>query len=147
LKNFAAVQAWGPPEEAVFELRWKIARAVLSCVLLIFATMQITLTFHSETLSRALADHRRFVERNWGTLLWFFVLAGLHFYLLRVGIALVQRGLGEGTALGIIWGLLAPWLHGLVAAWLLASWVCFYKQADTGRTPQPEVVPEQGVLF
>ena len=79
-----------------------------------------------------------FLRRNWWPLVWFFILAGLHFYLLRVAIALVQRGLGEGTALGIVWSLLAPWLNGFVAAWLLASWVCFYRQSTPVRTaPRP----------
>ncbi len=147
LKNFPAFQSLFSPEEAAFDRRWKIARGILALVLLLFATMQITLTFHSETLGRALRDHGRFVVRNWWPLLWFFILAGLHFYLLRVFVVLVQRGVGEGTALGVTWSLLAPWLHGLVGAWLLASWVCFYKRADATRVPPPVGQLEQGVLF
>jgi len=87
------------------------------------------------------------VARHWWPLLWFLIVAALHFYLLGVAQILVQRGLGEGTALGIAWSLLAPWLQGVVAAWLLASWVCFYKHADTARAPHPAPMPEQGVLF
>jgi len=147
LKNFTPFQGLFSPEEAAFDHRWKIARAVLTAVLLLFPTMQITLTLHSESLPRALRDHWRFVQGNWWPLAWFFILAGLHFYVLRVGVTLVQRGLGDGTAAGILWSLLAPWLHGLVGAWLLASWVCFYKHADTARSPQPPGVLEQGVLF
>jgi len=147
LKNFTTFQSIFPPEEAAFDLRWKIARAFLTVVLLVFATMQITLTFHSETLGRALRDHGRFVTRNGWSLLWFFILAGLHFYLLRVMTTLVLRGLGEGTALGVVWSLVVPWLHALVAAWLLASWVCFYKSVDTMRVPRSSGPLEQGVLF
>jgi hypothetical protein len=147
LKNFPSFQFLFPPDEAAFDPRWKVARAVLTGVLLLFSTMQITLTFHSESLGKAFRDHRDFVTRHWWPLSWFFILAGLHFYVLRVVVALVQRGLGDGTALGIAWSFLAPWLNGFVAAWLLASWVCFYKHADTGRTPQPEGTLEQGVLF
>jgi hypothetical protein len=147
LKNFALFQSLFPPEEVVFDARWKVARAVLTGVLLIFSTMQITLTFHSESLGRAFRDHRRFMAKNWWPLCWFFVLAALHFHMLRVVVTVMQRGLGDGTALGIACGLLAPWLHGLMAAWLLASWVCFYKHADAARTPPPSGVLEQGVLF
>jgi hypothetical protein len=43
--------------------------------------------------------------------------------------------------------LLVPWIKGLVAAWLLASWVCFYRHSDTARASQPGGVLEQGVLF
>ncbi len=147
LKNFALFQDLFPPDSAGFDARWKLARAVLTGVLLSFATMQITLTFHSESLKPAFRDHWTFVRRNWWPLAWFFILAGLHFYLLRVSVTLVQRGLGDGTALGVAWSLVAPWLNGLVAAWLLASWVCLYRHSDTARAPQPSGVLEQGVLF
>jgi hypothetical protein len=162
LKNFAAFQGWFPIDEATIDRRWKIARAVLGLALLFFATMQITLTFHGESLGKALRDHWHFVGRHWWRLGWFLILAGLHFYLLRVGLEVVQRALGDGTSLGIGWSLLASWVNAIVAAWLLASWVCLFKQCDTDRTPAaadgtggpglPAVpdaprVPEQGVLF
>ncbi len=148
LKNFAPFQSWFPPGEAALEARWKIARTLLAAGLLLFATMQITLTFHSESLGRAFLDHRRFVRRHWWPFSWLLIVAALHFYLLRVLVELVQRGLGEGTAPGIAWSLCAPWLNALLGAWLLASWVCFYKQSDHGRTPPKESeVLEQGVLF
>jgi hypothetical protein len=148
LKNFAPFQSWFSVEEAIVDARWKIARAVLAGALLIFATMQITLTFHSESLGRAVRDHWRFVRRHWWPFAWLLILAGLHFYLLRVALELIQRGLGDGTSLGIAWSLCAPWLNAVVSGWLLASWVCFYKHSDQGRTPPPEqAVLEQGVLF
>jgi hypothetical protein len=55
--------------------------------------------------------------------------------------------LGDGTAVGIAWSLLSPWLSALVSAWLLASWVCLYKREDTGHHPHPGRTLEQGVLF
>ena len=148
LKNFAMWQgALFPTEEAVIDHRWKIARSVLAAVLLLFPTMQITLTFHSESLQRALKDHRRFMARHWWPLLWFLILALLHFYFVHVIAEVVRQGVGEGTAVGIAWSLCAPWLNGFVAAWLLASWVCLYKQSDTARSAAPADVLEQGVLF
>jgi len=147
LKNFPLFQSMFSPDPVLIDQRFHVARVVLTAVLLLFATMQITLTFHSESLSKALDDYREFVARNWWPLGWFFILAGVHFYLLLVAVALVQRGLGEGTALGIAWGLLVPWMKGVVAAWLLASWVCFYRHSDGARAPQPGGTLEQGVLF
>jgi hypothetical protein len=26
-----------------------------------------------------------------------------------------------------------PWLRGILAAWLLAAWVCLFKRCDTGH--------------
>lgn len=146
-KNFALFQSWFPPEEAHVDQRWKIGRSLLVAALLLFPTMQITLTLHSESLGRALRDHWRFMARNWWPLLWFVLVAALHFFLLHVAVETVKLALGEGTAAGIAWSLIAPWLHGYVAAWLLASWVCFYKHSDSGRHPAPAGVLEQGVLF
>jgi hypothetical protein len=147
LKNFPLFQSIISPEEALVDRWWHVARAMLTGVLLLFATMQITLTFHSESLAKAFHDHRQFVMRNWWPLLWFLIVTGVHFYLLQVAVSLVQLGLGEGTALGVAWSLLVPWIKGLVGAWLLASWVCFYRHSDVARAPQPEGALEQGVLF
>jgi hypothetical protein len=156
LKNFAAFQSMFPHDAAVLDARWKIARVALTAVLLLFATMQITLTFHSESLGKAFSDHLRYLSRHWWTFGWYLILAAFHFYLTLVFVDLIQQGLGEGTSLGIAWSLLAPWLNGLVAAWLLASWVCIYKHDDTphttapaspGGTTGPSGTLEQGVLF
>lgn len=148
LKNFPLFQSWFPQEEAALDFRWKIARGLLAVALLVFATMQITLIFHSESLGRAVRDHWRFVRCHWWSFGWLLMVAAMHFHLLRVVLELIQRGLGEGTALGVTWSLCAPWLNGLMSAWLLASWVCFYKYSDRDRAPsREETALEQGVLF
>ena len=146
LINFEAFQSMFPHDPAVLDVRWKIARGVLTAVLLLFATMQITLTFHSESLSKALHDHLQFLRRHWWSFGWFLTLAALHFYLILVVLHVIQQGLGDGTAVGIVWSLLTPWLNGLVAAWLLASWVCLYKREDVHSQPAGGSL-EQGVLF
>jgi hypothetical protein len=150
LKNFSAFQSLFPHEPAVIDARWKMARALITVVLLLFATVQITLTFHSESLGKALRDHLHFLRRHWWTFGWFLILATFHFYLALVLFNLVQQALGDGTAAGITWGLLTPWLNGLVAAWLLASWVCYFKHGDVLAHPQASPKSgnlEQGVLF
>ena len=42
-------------------------------------------------------------------------------------------GVTMETAAGIAWGLMVPWLRGILAAWLLAAWVCLFKRCDTGH--------------
>ncbi|MEA3207996.1 MAG: hypothetical protein QOE70_1053 [Chthoniobacter sp.] len=133
LKNFTAFQGIFPADDARIEFRMLLARSILTAFLLVFPTMQITLTFHNESIRQALRDHGRFLVRHGWSFAWFLAIAGLHFYLYHMGDMVFARAFGDGTALGIVWGLLSPWLNGLVGAWLLASWVCLYKRFDHGR--------------
>ena len=133
LKNFPAVQTWFPDNAEVMEGRLRLARAVLTGVLLLCSTVQITLIFHSEALLKALRDHARFIARFAWPFAWYLIIAALHFYLFQVAQGLVLRGFGEETAAGIAWSLVVPWLRGILAAWLLAAWVCLFKRCDTGH--------------
>jgi hypothetical protein len=147
LKNFEAFESMFPHDPAVIDTRWKIARGTIALLLVPFAAMQITLTFHSESLGKAFHDHLRFLRGHWWSFGWFLVVAGMHFYLTLVFLNLVQLGLGDGTSLGVAWSLLTPWVNGFVAAWLLASWVCYYKHGDAVHPPPAQGTMEQGVLF
>lgn len=136
LKNFPVFAHWFPSEPDAIDFRVRLARSLLTGVLFLFATVQITLIFHSESLAKALRDHLRFLRRNLWPFGWFLLLAALHLYLVNIVLLLIQHGLGEGVSLGIAWSLISPWLFGFVAAWLLASWVCLFKQCDTGRSTE-----------
>ncbi|MEI7958943.1 MAG: hypothetical protein WCI40_07525 [Verrucomicrobiota bacterium] len=106
----------------------QIARPALAVFLILFSTLQITLTFHNESLRQALRDHFHFVRHHGFELFWFIVIAWVHFYgfhFLRIALTF---GLGPGAAAGIAWQLTAPLLEAFVAAWLLASWVCLFKK-------------------
>ncbi len=133
LKNFDASRPWFPDSAELLEGRLRLARVLLTVVLLLCSTVQITLVFHSESLLKALRDHLRFVARFVWPFGWFLIIAALHFYLFQVAQGLVLRGFGEETAAGIVWSLVVPWLRGLLAAWLLAAWVCLFKRCDTGH--------------
>lgn len=133
LKNFAPFESWFAVEPERLDARLRIARSFLTAFLILFATMQITLTFHNESFVKALRDHARFLRQNWWLLSWFLIIAALHWYFFHVTHLVCLRALGEGTAPGILWSLLAPWLSGLVGAWLLASWVCLYRHCGHGR--------------
>ncbi len=133
LKNFSYFETWFPKDSEEID-EWILrARSVIAVVLLLFAAVQITLTFHSESLRKACVDHFHFVLRHWWPLLWFILLSSVHFFLLHLLNRISVSGWGEGTALWLVWTLLFPWLAGAVSAWLLASWVSFYKRCDAGR--------------
>lgn len=111
-----------------------VARPFLAAFLLFFCTLQITLTFHSESLRRAMKDHFKFWRKNVSPLVWFFAIAFIHFYGFSFFNGILRHGLGEGTAVGILWQLAAPIIEAFIAGWMLASWVCIFRRADTGRS-------------
>lgn len=118
---------------AAFRYIDTVARPLLALLLIAFASVQVTLTFHSESLRKALADHLRFVRGNFSSLLWFLLIAALHAFLLALGNQGILRGFGAETAAAAAWSLVYPLLAGALAAWLLASWVCLYKRCEAGR--------------
>jgi hypothetical protein len=118
----------------------RVARPGLAAFLILFATVQITLTFHSEHLRSALRDHSRFLARWIWRLGWFFLVAFIHFYLLHVANSAVVRGFEEGTAAVIAWGFVYPVLGAWIAGWLLASWVCLFKACEIGHTEFEEML-------
>jgi len=120
----------------------RIARPLLALFLIFFSTMQITLTFHSETLGKAVAQHLQYLRRFWWQLSWFLLIAALHLF----GFALLNRTLllgfgGDSTVAGLIWNFVHPVLGALLAAWLLSSWVSLYKRCETGRIQAPDWIP------
>jgi hypothetical protein len=123
----------------------RIARPLLALFLIFFCTMQVTLTFHSETVARAMAHHWQFLRRFGLQLFWFLLIAAVHLF----GLALLNHwlllGFGESgfagletTIAGVIWSFIYPVLAALVAAWLLSSWVSLYKRCETGRLEAPD---------
>lgn len=132
LKNFVLFAPVLPEDDVLS--RWLgFARLGISLFLFLTATLQITMTFHSESVRRALGDHLRFLSRNWWPFLWFLAVALLHLFALQLTVIAVSRGLGEGTALRVIWDLAWPWLSGILTAWLLSAWVCVFHACEQGR--------------
>lgn len=134
LKNFAPFQDLFAVDEETMNSRLQLARSIIAGLLLILPTMQITLTFHNESLRSALRDHAVFLARHWWRFAWFLIVAAVHFHFFVALNLLCTRALGDGTAPGIAWSLLAPWLNGVVGAWLLASWVCLFRACDHARS-------------
>jgi hypothetical protein len=117
-----------------------IARPGLAVFLILFASVQITLAFHSEHLRSALRDHGHFLARSIWQFGWFFLVAFIHFYLLHIGNDSVVRGFGEGNIIVIVWNCIYPVIGAWVAGWLLASWVCLFKAFETGHAKFQEMV-------
>jgi hypothetical protein len=120
----------------------RIARPALAIFLISFSTMQITLTFHSETLGKAMAQHLQFVRRHWWQLGWFLAIAAVHLF----GLALLNRTLtlgfgGDSTAAGLIWSFVRPVIGALLAGWLLSAWVSLYKRCESGSMKGPDWIP------
>ncbi len=110
-----------------------VARPLLALFLIAAATVQITLTFHSESLRKALRDHVSFLRRNWWEFLWFLLVAGLHFFLLNFVNQTIVLGFREESSATLIWNFVYPLLAAFVSGWLLATWVCVFKRCETGR--------------
>jgi hypothetical protein len=120
----------------------RIARPVLAIFLISFSTMQITLTFHSETLGKAVAQHLQFVRQHWWQLGWFLAIAAVHLF----GLALLNRMLvlgfgGDSTSAGLIWSFVRPVIGALLAGWLLSAWVSLYKRCESGSIKKPDWIP------
>jgi hypothetical protein len=120
----------------------RIARPLLALFLIFFSTMQITLTFHSESLRKAVAQHLQFLRRFWWQLGWYLFIAAVHLF----GLALLNRTLlmgfgGDSTSAGLIWSFIHPLIAAFLAAWLLSAWVSLYKRCETGRVQTPDWIP------
>jgi hypothetical protein len=109
------------------------ARSILAIALILSASVQITLTFHSESLHRAYREHALFMWKHAMPVLWFLVIALLHFFALHMVDAVIVRGVAEGSLLWVIWSAVFAVLIGTMGAWLLGSWVAVYRRCVSGR--------------
>lgn len=135
-------EAFGPrfPEPHEFDRWLEIARMSIAAIVLAGAGIQVTLTLHTRSLGRAVRDYFRMLRRRGWTVGWFFLVAAFHLFAVNALVENVSRGAGEGTALWVAWRMIAPWFSALATGWLLASWVCLYKQCEHTRTPSLEPV-------
>ena len=111
-------------------------RPVIAVILLFFCSVQITLVLHNETLQKALQEHASLMRTSWYRILWFLIVAGLHLFVLCwVG----EAALGCYPANSVpyfLGSLILSFAKAVMAAWLLTSWVCLYRDA---RRPRKEI--------
>jgi hypothetical protein len=113
-----------------------IARLLMSGLIIAFCSVQISLALHNETLIEAMRAHIHFVQKNAGRLVWFLVICGIHFYGIMVCDAILRGAIADRLGALFLWKLSFACLRGMITGWLLASWVCLFRQCETGRIYQ-----------
>jgi hypothetical protein len=107
------------------------------CVLIIsFASVQVSLTLHNENLREAIRAHVEFLRRNLRRFGWFLLICAFHFVLIMACDALARGAIADRMVALFCWKCLFVCLRGLIIGWLLASWVCLFRQSETGRAYQ-----------
>jgi hypothetical protein len=113
-----------------------IARVLMSGLIIGFCSVQISLALHNETLVEALRAHSQFVRQNAGRLSWFLVICGIHFFSIMICDAIVRSAIADRLGALLLWKFSFAFLRGIVTGWLLASWVCLFRQCETRRVNQ-----------
>ena len=113
-----------------------IERAVMCGLIIAFASVQISLALHNETLREAIRAHREFVRNNANRFAWFLLICGVHFFFLTVADAIVRGAIADRLMAMILWKSIFVVVRGLVTGWLLASWVCLFRRGETGEVYQ-----------
>jgi len=113
-----------------------LERLVMSGLIIAFCSVQISLALHNETLAAAIRSHRQFIRENAGRFGWFLLICGIHFFLLIASDAVVRGAIGDRLVALFSWKCIFVFLRGLITGWLLASWVCLFRQSETGRVEQ-----------
>ncbi len=113
-----------------------LERFVMSGLIITFCSVQISLALHNETLAAAIRSHRQFIRENAGRFGWFLLICGIHFFLLIASDAIVRSAIGDRLVALFSWKCIFIFLRGLITGWLLASWVCLFRQSETSRVEQ-----------
>jgi hypothetical protein len=113
-----------------------IERMVMSGLIIGFCSVQISLTLHNETLGKAIRAHRQFIRQNVGRFGWFLLICGIHFFGITICDAIVRSAIADRLAVLFLWKFIFACLRGVITGWLLASWVCLFRQCETRRVNQ-----------
>jgi hypothetical protein len=113
-----------------------IKRSVMSGLIIAFCSVQISLALHNESLGDAIRAHRRFICQNAGPLGWFLLICGIHFFGIMICDAVVRGAIADRLGALFLWKFIFACLRGVITAWLLASWVCLFRQREALRLHQ-----------
>ncbi len=119
-----------------------LERILMSGLIIAFCSVQISLALHNETLAAAIRSHRQFIRGNAGRFGWFLFICGIHFFLLIACDAIVRGAIGDRLVALFSWKCIFVFLRGLITGWLLASWVCLFRESETDRFGQ-----ESGIRY
>jgi hypothetical protein len=118
-----------------------LERFVMCALVIAFCSVQISLVLHNESLTAAIRAHGEFIKRNFVPLGWFLLIAGLHYFFLMATDAIVRNAVADRVVAVILWKVIYVCIRGLVTGWLLASWVCLFRQCERGRANQEAWIP------
>jgi hypothetical protein len=113
-----------------------LERLVMSGLIIAFCSVQISLVLHNESLGAAFRAHWEFIRRNLPRFGWFLLIAALHFFFLTACDAIVRGAVADRVVPVIVWKIIYVCVRGLITGWLLASWVCLFRQCETARANQ-----------
>jgi hypothetical protein len=113
-----------------------VERYVMSGIIILFCSVQVSLALHNESLRAAVRAHWQFIKRNAGCFGWFLMICALHFFLLVTCDVIVRNAASDRAMALILWKIVYVCVRGLITGWLLASWVCLFRQCETGRASQ-----------
>lgn len=116
----------------VFEL----SRYAMSVLIIAFCSVQVSLVLHNETLGPALEAHKEFIRTNLFRFGWFLLIAGLHYFILTTLDVIVRSAVADRVVGVLAWKMIYVCLRGFITGWLLASWVCLFRQCETRRINQ-----------
>src|SRR5205085_10498375 len=111
-------------------------RFIMCALIIVFSSMQVSLVLHNETLRAAFQAHREFVRTNLSRLGWFLLIAAIHYFFLITCDAIVRAAIADRAVGVIAWKIIYVSVRGLVTGWLLASWVCLFRQCENRRVAQ-----------
>lgn len=112
------------------------ARFIMGALIIGFCSMQVSLVLHNETLRAAFQAHKEFIRTNLFRVGWFLLIAAIHYFFL-ITVDAIVRGAIADRAVGVIgWKIVYVCLRGFLTGWLLASWVCLFRQCETRRANQ-----------
>ncbi len=110
-----------------------IGRCVMALLLISFATMQVSLVLHNETLTEAFRAHWQFVRRHSYRLVWFLIIAALHYWFLSLADSVIRAAATERLLALLLWKICYVLARAFATGWLLASWVSLFRQCEIGR--------------
>jgi hypothetical protein len=113
-----------------------IARVLMTGLIIAFCSIQISLTLHNETLIEAMRAHGQFVRQNAVRLGWFLIICGVHFFGIMICDAIMRSAIADRLGALFLWKFSFAFLRGMITGWLLASWVCLFRQCETRRIHQ-----------
>lgn len=115
---------------------FEFSRYVMSVFIIVFGSVQVSLVLHNETLGAALQAHKEFIRTNLFRFGWFLLIAGLHYFFLTTCDAMVRAAVADRVVGVIVWKMIYVCLRGFITGWLLASWVCLFRQCEVRRINQ-----------